>query len=143
MNDDFRIEENELIDQKHYPVKVLFDMVSDDRLKKVILGICNNIGFGENYGACIFWDDLDDYDKTNIKYYEGAEFGLNNGEEVIISYKELFYYLKIVCKKYCKNHPSDKKEIEQWLKNYQYKYDLNDTSQFSEGGRSRESNRGL
>lgn len=33
MNRKFRIEDNELLQQKHYPVKVLFDMVSDERFK--------------------------------------------------------------------------------------------------------------
>ena len=116
MNREFRIEDNELLEQSHYAVKVLFDMVSDERFEKVIWGICNNIGFGENYGECVFWDDLDDYDKANTEFYEGAEFGLNSGEEVIITPKELFYYLNIVCKKYCKDYSKDEEEILKWWK---------------------------
>ena len=121
MNRKFRIEDNELLQQNHYPVKVLFDMVSDERFKRVILGICNNVGFGENYGACVFWDDLDDYDKSKTEFYEGAEFGLNNGEEVIINQKELLYYLDIVCKKYCEDCLEDKQEIIKLLNIYKEK----------------------
>ena len=121
MNREFRIEDNELLDSSHYPVKVLFDMVSDERFEKVIWGICNNIGFGENYGACVFWDDLDDYDKANTEIYEGAEFGLHNGEEIIITPKELLYYLNIVCNKYCEDYFKDKEEIMKWLAIYKEK----------------------
>lgn len=121
MNRKFRIEDNELLQQNHYPVKVLFDMVSDERFKRVIFGICNNVGFGENYGACVFWNDLDDYDKSNTEFYEGAEFGLNNGEEVIINHKELLYYLDIVCKKYCEDYLEEKEEIIKLLKIYKEK----------------------
>lgn len=121
MNRKFRIEDNELLQQNHYPVKVLFDMVSGERFKRVILGICNNVGFGENYGACVFWDDLDDYDKSNTEFYEGAEFGLNNGEEVIINKKELLYYLDIICKKYCEDYLEDKEEIIKLLDIYKEK----------------------
>ncbi|RKM58140.1 hypothetical protein D6853_00970 [Butyrivibrio sp. X503] len=78
MSSEFRIEESELLATNHYPVKALFNMVNDESFEKVIYGLCNKTGFGENYGACTFWDDLDDYDKTNTEYYEGAEFGLNN-----------------------------------------------------------------
>lgn len=121
MNKQFRIEEDELLKTNHYPVKVLFDMVSDRRFKKVIFGISNGIGFGENYGACVFWNDLDDYDKTNTEIYDGAEFGLNNGEEVIITSKELFYYLNVICKKYCDDYPDERVEVMNILEIYKKK----------------------
>ena len=121
----FRIEEDELLNKNHVPVKALFDMVSDARFVKVIEGISKGTGFGENYGACVFWNDLDDYDKENIEKYEGAEFGLNNGEEIIIGYLDIFYYLKIVCEKYCKKFPEDSQKINVLLKNYKEKYVIN------------------
>ena len=124
MSRKFRIEDNELLSPRHYPVKVLFDMVSDVRFEKVIWGICNNIGFGENYGACVFWDDLDDYDKANTEIYKGAEFGLHNGEEIMISPKELLYYLNIVCNKYCEDYSKTKEEIKNWLEIYKEKNGL-------------------
>lgn len=121
----FRIEEDELLNKNHFPVKALFDMVSDARFVKVIEGISKGTGFGENYGACVFWNDLDDYDKENIEKYEGAEFGLNNGEEIIIGYLDIFYYLEIVCEKYCKKFPEDSQKINVLLKNYKEKYVIN------------------
>lgn len=117
MKRDFRIEEKELLSPNHYPVKVLFDMVSDERFEKVVKGLCNKTGFGENYGACVFWDDLDDYDKTCTEFYEGAEFGLNNGDEVIISLKELLYYLNIVCNKYIQEF-GNKGNVLKWLEQF-------------------------
>lgn len=119
MNHKFRIEENELLDANHYPVKVLFDMVTDNRFKEVILGLSNKRGFGENYGACNFWNNLDEYDKINTEKYEGIEFGLNNGDEIIITYEELFYYLKIICKKYCDAYPNEQRDIIKILKLYE------------------------
>lgn len=121
----FRIEEDELLNKNHVPVKALFDMVSDARFVKVIEGISKGTGFGENYGACVFWNDLDDYDKENIEKYEGAEFGLNNGEEIIIGYLDIFYYLKIVCEKYCKKFPEESQKINVLLKSYKEKYVIN------------------
>ena len=121
MSRKFRIEDNELLDQSHYPVKAVFNMVNDERFEKVILGVCNNIGFGENYGACIFWDDLDDYDKAYTEFYEGAEFGLHSGEEIIITPKELLCYLNLICKKYCQDYLKNQEEILKWLEIYKDK----------------------
>ena len=97
--------------------------MSDERFENVIYGLCNKKGFGENYGACVFWDDLDDYDKTNTEYYEGAEFGLHNGDEVIVSLKDLLYYLNIVCEKYCEHH-CNKDNIKKWVEHYKITNEL-------------------
>lgn len=121
----FRIEDDKLLNKSHFPVKALFDMVSDERFIKVIEGISKGTGFGENYGVCVFWNDLDDYDKENIERYEGAEFGLNSGEEITIGYQDIFYYLKIVCEKYCKKFPNNSQKINIFLKNYKEKYTKN------------------
>lgn len=121
----FRIEDNELLDKGHFPVKALFDMVSDSRFIEVIEGVSKGMGFGENYGACVFWEDLDDYDKENTPQYEGCEFGLHNGEEVVIGYRELFYYLTIICKKYCEKFPEKEKKVNAILNEYKLKYRIN------------------
>lgn len=119
---DFRINENELLNRKQFPVKALFDMVSNERFIKVIRGISQGVGFGENYGACVFWNDLDEYDKSNTDKYEGAEFGLHNGEEIIINYDDLYHYLKIVCNKFIEDYPEQKDETELILSDYKKKF---------------------
>ena len=124
-NAEFRIENSELLDKCHLPVMIVFNMVSDSRFIKVLEGLSNGMGFGENYGACVFWNDLDDYDKANTPHYEGSEFGINSGEEVIISYQDLFYYLTIICKKYCLEFPEQTKEINEILNNYKLRYEIN------------------
>lgn len=122
MKREFRINENELLNREQFPVKELFNMVSDERFIKVIKGISQGVGFGENYGACVFWDDLDEYDKLNTDIYEGAEFGLHNGKEIIINYNELYYYLKIICNKFIEDYPNQKDKIESIINDYKKKF---------------------
>lgn len=121
----FRIEDEELLDEGHFPVKALFNMVSDSRFIEIAEGISKGTGFGENYGACVFWNDLDDYDKANTLPYEGCEFGLHSGEEVIIGYQDLFYYLTIVCKKYCEEFPEKAGRVNEILNDYKLRYHIN------------------
>ena len=118
MSKDFRIYDHELLSDIHFPVKALFNMVPDNRFIDIIKSLSCNMGFGENYGACVFWNDLDDYDKQNTPIYEGAEFGLHSGKEVIISLKELLYYLEVVCDKYCKEHPEDIEIINKYINDF-------------------------
>ena len=49
--------------------------------KQVIERLSKNKGFFDEYGACLFWEDLDDYDREITPYYDGVEFGLHSGEE--------------------------------------------------------------
>lgn len=124
MKSNFRIETKELLDKSHFPVKGLFDMVSDSRFIEVLEGLSKGEGFGENYGACVFWNDLDDYDKENTPGYEGAEFGLHDGEEITIGYEDLFYYLTIIGGKYCEKFPEQTKKINQILSDCKIRYQI-------------------
>lgn len=65
------------------------DMLSDDRFIRVLEGISKGRGFGENYGACVFPDDLDEYDLAISGTFDGVEFGLHSGEEILIDYKTM------------------------------------------------------
>ena len=59
--------------------------------------------------------------KPNTEFYEGAEFGLHSGEEIIITPKELLYYLNLICKKYCQDYLKNQEEILKWLEIYKDK----------------------
>ena len=120
----FRIQDNEMLADSHFPVKAMFDMVADSRFVETIKALSHNSGFGENYGACNFWNDLDDYDKENTPFYEGAEFGLHNGDDVIIGYEDLLYYLELVCAGYCEDHPEDTAVINQYIEDYKKRNNL-------------------
>ena len=118
MNHFYRINDVELLSANHYPVKAMFDMVADSRFKRVVQLLSNNIGFGEEYGDCCFWGDLDEYDQANTEFFDGVEFGIEDEERVVISYEELLYYLKIACAGYCEDHPEDTPIILQYIEDY-------------------------
>ena len=120
----FRIEENDLLRDDHFPVKAMFNMVRDNRFKSIVKSLSNNSGFGEEYGDCCFWGDLDDYDQANTEFFDGVEFWLHNDERVVISYEELLYYLKIACAGYCEDHPEDTAIISQYIEDYKKRNNL-------------------
>ena len=120
----FRIEEMDLLRDDHFPVKAMFNMVRDNRFKSIVKSLSNNSGFGEEYGDCCFWGDLDDYDQANTEFFDGVEFWLHNDERVVISYEELLYYLKIACAGYCEDHPEDTAVINQYIEDYKKRNNL-------------------
>lgn len=121
MKREFRLLDKDMLSEQHFPIKAVFDMVSDDRFIRILEGISEGRGFGENYGACVFPDDLDEYDLATSGTLEGVEFGLHNGEEIIVDYETLLYYLNIVCDGYIQDYPDDKAVTERFLERYKKK----------------------
>lgn len=115
MKREFRLKEIDLLKSEHFPVQAIFNMVSDDRFIQVIKSISEGHGFGENYGACVFPDDLDEYEIATRGVLKGVEFGLHNGETVILDYQMLYYYLEKVCNGYIEDFPQKKEDIDRML----------------------------
>ncbi|EJN4579866.1 hypothetical protein NP901_002416 [Listeria monocytogenes] len=76
-----RIKNSDLINEKQYPVKVVFDEISDEEF----ISIINSVSKGEGFG--------------------GVEFGLYSGSEIVIDYKQFYYYLNIICNRYVESYP--------------------------------------
>ncbi|MCL1852415.1 MAG: ribonuclease toxin immunity protein CdiI [Peptococcaceae bacterium] len=110
MKRDFRLQDTEMLCEEHFPVQAVFNAVNDTRFIKVIQGISQGQGFGENYGACVFPGDLDDYD-IEMGVFEGVEFGLHNGDEILLDYPTFYYYLKKVCDGYVQEYPQEQEII--------------------------------
>lgn len=114
-----RIKDSDLIDEKDYPVKIIFDEISDEDFMSIINSVSKGEGFGVESGTCLFPGDLDEYDITQGEGFDGVEFGLYSGSEIVIDYKQFFYYLNIICKGYSENYREKKLLIDQELKKYQ------------------------
>jgi hypothetical protein len=115
MKREFRLTEEDLLSEEHFPVMAVFDMIPDNRFVKTIKCISEGHGFGENYGACTFPADLDEYDIATIGTLNGVEFGLHNGQEITLDYNTFYCYLKKVCVNYIQDFPEDANEISNLL----------------------------
>ena len=107
MKRDFRLTDKYMLDVKHFPIRAIFNSIPDNSFVKTIMPLGEGIGFGVEYGACIFPSDLDEYDIATIGTFDGVQFGLHNGEDVIIDYQVFYYYLNKVCIAYLEDFPQD------------------------------------
>ena len=120
----FRLLEKDMKNSKHFPVIAMFNMVRDTDFIKTLGWICVGQGFGLDYGACTFPNDQDEYDIITMGKLEGVEFGLHNGDEVVIDYATLYYYLKKVCEDYTDDYPNDKNVVNELLAKYRALYNI-------------------
>ncbi|MGE6539681.1 ribonuclease toxin immunity protein CdiI [Bacillus luti] len=125
MQREFRLKDEDLLDLTHFPIQAVFNMVDDERFLEVINSVCEGVGFGEEYGACTFPGDLDEYDIANGDSFEGVEFALYSGDEVIIDYQTLYHYFKKMCEGYSKKYPNTIKSLEDSLNKFIELYNIN------------------
>ena len=72
----------------------LINEASNSDIIEFVENLVQGVGSGYNYTSCSFWNDLDEYEQTNVPHFDGVWVGNEAGEEVIISYRDLLYYLE-------------------------------------------------
>ncbi len=117
-----KLHEDELLDNSHFPVLEVMNMISEKRFLSVLEAISKGNGFGEEYGVCTFPDDLDEFDKANGEELDGVEFGLYSGGEIVIDFQTFYYYLKIICAKFLTTHSEETNIVNALLKGYKNKF---------------------
>lgn len=117
--------ESDLLSDEHYPVQMIFNDIYVDQFADIVINyIARGHGFGTEYGACVFPDDLDEYDIATGGMFDGVEFGLHNGEETLLDYDTFFYYLKKVCERYLIEKLNETDVIRTALRDFQFRYNI-------------------
>lgn len=124
MEKNFKLVPEDLLEENHYPVQIVFNALSNSRFISVLEGISNGHGFGEDYGACVFPDDLDEYDILTDGLFDGVEFGLHSGKEILLDYQTFYYYLKKVCDSYLVEHTEDNDRVKTLLEKCRKRYGI-------------------
>ncbi|MCI8527145.1 MAG: hypothetical protein HFF17_14835 [Oscillospiraceae bacterium] len=114
----YRLATDELLDKSHMPVLMILNAIDEKRFLAVLESISKGIGFGEENGVCTFPNDLDEFDKANGIELDGVEFGLYSGETVIISYRTLYHYLKILSDNYVSKNSEQADAVKNLLSDY-------------------------
>ena len=124
MRMEWRIKDEDMLRESDRPAVTVLNTITDDFFVKAIESVSNGIGFGVNMGACSFWEDLDEYERTYIPYFDGVLFGLHDDEETVLSFEEFYYYLKIVCEEYCDEYPEERAKVMELLETYRKRFHL-------------------
>ena len=124
MKREYRLVDNDMLSDKHFPIRAVFNSISDASFVETISSLTEGVGFGVEYGACIFPSDLDEFEIAARGTFDGVEFGLHNGEEVVVDYQTFYYYLTKVCGCYIEDIPWDKDKIEKILEKVKKRFNL-------------------
>jgi len=125
MKNGYRLLEKDMLAENHFPIQAIFNSISGSLFIETISSLVHGIGFGVEYGACIFSNDLDEYEiASREEVLDGVEFGLHNGEEVVVNYQTFYYYLRKACESYVEEFPDDKEKTKVILKSVVDRFNL-------------------
>ncbi len=114
------IRDEDLLHVDHSPVSMVFFGAQGSFFLDAMESVSRGHGFGSDAGVCSFWDDMDEYDRTQTEYFNGVKFSTLYPKEqsVVISFAEMLYYIKVACKAYCEDFPSARKKLEEYIEKY-------------------------
>ena len=92
------LKEEDLLKDTDFPIIAHLNEASNSDFILFLQNLNNGTGCGYEYTCSNFWDDLDEYDKSQIEKFEGLEIGTQADEEIILSYDDLLYYIKLIRK---------------------------------------------
>jgi hypothetical protein len=122
MRDSFLLHKEDMLKDTHLPVIGFFSVISEkDDFIRIIDHLSNGIGYGYEFAICLFPNDVT---VDSEKFGDGVEFSLHNGEAVVVSYEEFYYYLRKASMNYLKKYPEEKDVINRILEKVRKRYSI-------------------
>lgn len=116
------IADADLLKAEQFPVAALINEAANSDIIEFVENLANGVGSGFNYSNCSFWDDLDEYDQANTPKFDGLWVSNEGGEEVIVSFDDVFYYLETLYSRLANEKYGKLSELRQLLDSFRTNY---------------------
>lgn len=77
-------------------------------------------GYGGDEKGCIFWDELDEYDKVHERPFEVECYAADSVSR--LTYAEFYSYVEIACERYSQRFPAASEPLEESLCGYKKRF---------------------
>lgn len=104
---------SDLLKESHELVRALIEDITQKEFVPFIDDLYRNIGKGMNSFWCYFENDFTDEDEAFVKKFDYKDVLFEDilENKILISFKELFYYMKIASVRYCKQFPEYERQL--------------------------------
>ena len=101
------LKEEDQLKDSDFPIIAHLNEAANSDFILFLQNLNNGTGSGYEYTCSNFWDDLDEYDKSQIEKFEELEIGTQADEEIILSFDDLLYYIKLIRKRIITDEQSE------------------------------------
>ena len=116
------IADADLLKAEQFPVAALINEAANSDIIEFVENLANGVGSGFNYSNCSFWDDLDEYDQANTPKFDGLWVSNEGGEEIVVSFDDVFYYMETVYSRLANEKYGKLSELRQLLDSFRTNY---------------------
>lgn len=116
------LKDEDLLTAEHFPAAALINEAANSDIVEFVLNLVQGIGSGYDYSNCVLWNDLDEYDQTQVQKFDGIWVTNEGGDSVIMSYKEFLYYLEKVFSRITNLDNEGLSKLQQLLSSFKEKY---------------------
>lgn len=109
------ITDTDLLKAEQFPVAALINEAANSNIIEFVENLAKGIGSGYNYSNCSFWNDLDEYDQTNTPKFDGLWVSNEDGDNLVVSYNDISYYLETLYSRLANDEYSRLHELRQLL----------------------------
>jgi hypothetical protein len=120
------LSDKDLIAEDHWPVECALGFYSErskeehEEFPVLVEAISRGEGYNDDEHGCIFWDELDEYDKAHESRFDVECYAT---EKVCrLTYKKFYGYLEIACERYSRRYPSARELLEGSLAAYRKRF---------------------
>jgi hypothetical protein len=93
------LKEEDQLKDTDFPIIAHLNEAANSDFIQFLQNLNNGTGSGYEYTYSNFWDDLDEYDQNQREKFDGVEVGTQVDEEIVLSYDELLYYIRLIRKR--------------------------------------------
>ena len=93
------LKEEDQLKDTDFPIIAHLNEAANSDFIQFLQNLNNGTGSGYEYTCSNFWDDLDEYDQSQREKFDGVEVGTQADEEIVLSYDELLYYIRLIRKR--------------------------------------------
>ena len=93
------LKEEDQLKDTDFPIIAHLNEAANSDFIQFLQNLNNRTGSGYEYTCSNFWDDLDEYDQNQREKFDGDEVGTQVDEEIVLSYDELLYYIRLIRKR--------------------------------------------
>ena len=124
------INDEDLLDDAHLPALIVLAELGSmgngkSNIRTVFSGFCNDVGWGGNCGVCLFipaeTKDSPELGLTGSGVYFDEEV---NDESCILSFRELYHYMRIMADRYCQRRPQYTSYFNDLLDKFKHNHNL-------------------
>lgn len=118
--------DEDLTVEEHWPVECALGFYSErskqehEEFPALVEAISKGEGYDDDEKGCVFWDELDEYDKAHETPFDVECYAV--GSTCRLTHAEFYRYVELACERYSQRNESARESLSESLRAYRKRF---------------------